>query len=55
MAGLIAMLPGTRTRLCHRMCTRRAGKATSRSMDERDFVPLVDGVHHLAKAPIELV
>ncbi|MCZ0985987.1 transposase [Streptomyces diastatochromogenes] len=55
MAGLIAMRPGSRTRLCHRLRTHPAGKGKRRSMGERDFIALVDGVHQLVKAPIVLV
>ncbi|MFD8793792.1 transposase [Streptomyces vinaceus] len=52
VAGLIAMRPGSRTRLCHRLVTHPAVKGKRRSMSERDFIALVDGVHHLVKAPI---
>ncbi|MFF9206584.1 transposase [Streptomyces sp. NPDC014986] len=55
VAGLIAMRPGSRTRLCHRLRTHRAGKNMRRSMGERDFIALIDGVHQLLKTPIVLV
>ncbi|WP_249040283.1 IS630 family transposase [Streptomyces chryseus] len=55
VAGLIEMRPGSRTRLCHRLRSHRAGKSTRRSMGERDFIALLDGVHQLIKAPIVLV
>ncbi|MGW7613820.1 winged helix-turn-helix domain-containing protein [Streptomyces sp. NPDC054766] len=55
VAGLIAMRPGSRTRLCHRLRTHPAGKGKRRSMGERDFIALIDGTHHLVKAPIVLV
>ncbi|WP_457663793.1 IS630 family transposase [Streptomyces europaeiscabiei] len=55
VAGLIAMRPGSRTRLCHRLRTHPAGKGARRSMGERDFIALIDGTHHLVKAPIVLV
>ncbi|MCX5233292.1 transposase [Streptomyces sp. NBC_00233] len=55
VAGLIAMRPGSRTRLCHRLRTHPAGKGKRRSMDERDFIALADGVHQLVRAPILLV
>ncbi|WP_432190687.1 IS630 family transposase, partial [Streptomyces sp. Tue6028] len=55
VAGLIAMRPGSRTRLCHRPRTHRVGSGTRRSMSERDFIALVDGTHHLVRAPIVLV
>ncbi|MCX4597483.1 IS630 family transposase [Streptomyces sp. NBC_01549] len=55
VAGLIAMRPSSRTRLCHRLRTHPAGKGKRRSMGERDFIALIDGVHQLVKAPIVLV
>lgn len=55
VAGMIAMRPGSRTRLCHRLRTHRAGNGSRRSMGERDFITLIDGVHQLVKAPIVLV
>ncbi|MFD8159639.1 transposase [Streptomyces solisilvae] len=55
VAGLIAMRPGSRIRLCHRLGTHPVGKGKRRSMGERDFIVLIDGVHHLVKAPIVLV
>ncbi|WP_280893130.1 MULTISPECIES: transposase [unclassified Streptomyces] len=55
MAGLIAWRSGSRTRLCHRLLTRPAGKGTRGSMSERDHIALLDGVHQLVKAPIVLV
>ncbi|MCX4578071.1 winged helix-turn-helix domain-containing protein [Streptomyces sp. NBC_01571] len=42
VAGLIAMRPGSRTWLCHRLRTHPAGKGERRSMGERDFIALVD-------------
>lgn len=55
MTGLIAMRPGSRTRLCHRLRTHRPGKDRRRIMGERDFIALIDGVHQLFNAPIALV
>ncbi|WUJ00934.1 winged helix-turn-helix domain-containing protein [Streptomyces sp. NBC_00391] len=55
VAGMIAMRPGSRTRLCHRLRTHGAGKGKRRIMGERDFIALIDGIHHLVKAPIVLV
>lgn len=55
MAGLIAWRPGSRTRLCHRLRTHPTGKGKRRSMGERDFIALIDGVHQLVKEPIVLV
>ncbi|MER7469011.1 transposase [Streptomyces sp. NPDC097981] len=55
VAGLIATRPGSRTRLSYRLISHPAGKGKRRSMGERDFTALVDGVHQLVKAPIVLV
>ncbi|MFD6325195.1 IS630 family transposase [Streptomyces sp. NPDC058442] len=55
VAGLIAMRPGSRTRLCHRLRTHPTGRGRRRSMSERDFVALIDGTHQLVRAPIVLV
>jgi hypothetical protein len=55
VAGLIAMRPGSSTRLCHRLRSHLAGKGKRRSMGERDFIALIDSVHQLVKAPIVLV
>ncbi|MFF8717174.1 transposase [Streptomyces sp. NPDC015184] len=59
VAGLIAMRPGSRTRLCHRLIAQPAGKSKGkgkrRSMGERDFIALLDGAHQLIKAPVVLV
>ncbi|WP_446750553.1 IS630 family transposase [Streptomyces sp. WZ-12] len=55
VAGLVAMRPGSRTRLCHRLIAHPAGKGKRRSMSERDFIALIDGAHQLVKAPIVLV
>jgi putative transposase len=42
VAGLIAMRPGSRTRLCHRLRTHPSGKGGRRSIAERDFIALID-------------
>ncbi|MFC5675227.1 hypothetical protein [Streptomyces incanus] len=55
VAGLIAMRPGSRTRLCHRLRAHPAGRGKRRSMGERDFIALIDGVHQLVRAPVVLV
>ncbi|WP_037683104.1 transposase [Streptomyces griseus] len=55
VAGLVAMRPGSRTRLCRRLISHPAGKGKRRSMSERDFIELIDGAHQLVKAPIVLV
>jgi transposase len=55
VAGLIAMRPGSRTRLCYRIRRHTGRKGERRSMSERDYIGLIDGLHHLVKAPIVLV
>jgi transposase len=55
VAGLIAIRPGSHTRLYHRLRTHPAGKGKRRSLGERDFIALINSVHHLVKAPIVLV
>ncbi|WP_413105735.1 IS630 family transposase [Streptomyces sp. Inha503] len=55
VAGLIALRPGSRSRLCHRLIAPPAGKGKRRSMSERDFLALLDGTHQLIKAPVVLV
>jgi hypothetical protein len=52
---MVAVRPGSRTRLCHRLISHPAGKGKRRSMGERDFIGLIDGAHQLLKAPIVLV
>ena len=55
MAGLIAMRPGSRIRLCHRLRTHPRGQGKAPQYGERDFIALIDGIHQLVKAPIVLV
>ncbi|MET7429815.1 hypothetical protein ABZT16_12610 [Streptomyces flaveolus] len=55
MAGLTAMRPDSRNRLCHRLPIHPAGKGKRRGMGEGGFVALIDGVHQLVKAPVVLV
>ncbi|MFC9285174.1 transposase [Streptomyces sp. NPDC057052] len=55
VAGPMATRPDSRTRLCHRLRVRPAGRGKRRSTDERDFIGLVEGVHQLVRAPIVLV
>jgi hypothetical protein len=50
VAGLIAMRPGSRTRLCYRIRRHTGRKGERRSMSERDYIGLIDGLHHLVKA-----
>ncbi|MFD3658880.1 transposase [Streptomyces sp. NPDC058620] len=55
VAGLIAMRPGSRTRLSCRLLAHPAGNSKRRSMSESDFIALIDGMHHLVRAPLVLV
>ncbi|MET8957781.1 transposase [Streptomyces sp. NPDC004533] len=55
VAGLIAMRPGSRTRLCHRLRLHTGRKGNRRSLSEHDYIGLIDGMHQLVKAPIVLV
>ncbi|MFF1792550.1 transposase [Kitasatospora sp. NPDC058243] len=54
-AGLIAMRPGSRTRLSHRLRLHSGRKGERRSMSEQDCIGLIDGMHQLVRAPIVLV
>jgi hypothetical protein len=49
------MRPGSRTRLCHRLRRHTGRKGERRSLSERDYIALIDGMHHLVKAPLVLV
>lgn len=55
MAGLIALRPGTRTRLCYRLRVHHGRKSERRSLSETDYIRLLDGAHQMLKAPIILV
>jgi transposase len=55
VAGLIAMRPGSRTRMCHRIRRHTGRKDERRSMSEQDYIGLIDGIHQMVKAPIVLV
>ncbi|MER5638093.1 transposase [Kitasatospora sp. NPDC002227] len=54
-AGLLAMRPGSRTRLCHRLRRHTGRKGERRSLSERDYIGLIDGIHQLVRTPIVLV
>jgi putative transposase len=54
-AGLIAVRPDPRTRLCHRLQLRTGHQGERRSLSEHDCIELIDGIHHLVRAPIVLV
>ena len=53
--GLIAMRPGSRTRLCRRVKTHRGRTGERRSLSETNYIALLDAVHQQLRAPIVLV
>ncbi|MFD5660009.1 transposase [Streptomyces hirsutus] len=55
VAGLIALRPGCRTRLCYRIRVHHGRRSERRSLSETAYIRLVDGAHQLLKAPIVLV
>ncbi|MFF0110999.1 transposase [Streptomyces hirsutus] len=55
LAGLIALRPGSRTRLCYRLRVHHGRRGERRSLSETDYMRLVDSVHQLLRAPIVLV
>jgi hypothetical protein len=55
MAGLSALRPGPRTRLCYRLRVHHGRKGERRSLSETDYIRLIDGAHQTLKAPIILV
>ncbi|WP_309074944.1 transposase [Streptomyces sp. NWU339] len=55
LAGLIALRPGSRTRLCYRGRVHHGRRGERRSLSEADYLRLVDGTHQLLRAPIVLV
>jgi hypothetical protein len=55
VAHLIAMRPGTRSRLCYRIRVHHKRRGERRSLSQTDYTHLIDGIHRLLKAPIVLV
>ena len=55
IAGLVAVKPGSRTRLLYRIHVHRRRKGERRSMSERDYIGLIDAAHQQLKAPIILI
>ncbi|MET8220906.1 IS630 family transposase [Streptomyces hirsutus] len=55
LAGLIALRPGSRTRLCYRIRVHHGRRGERRSLSEADYMRLLDGTHQLLRAPIVLV
>ncbi len=54
VAGLIAMRPGSWTRMYHRLRRHMGRKGERRSLSEHDCIALIDGIHQLVKEPIVL-
>ena len=46
MAALIATRPGLRTRPCYATYVHRGRKHERRSFAEKDYIALIDSVHH---------
>ncbi|MFE9976875.1 IS630 family transposase [Streptomyces hirsutus] len=55
LAGLIALRPGSRTRLCYRIRVHHGRRGERRSLSEADYMRLLDGTHQLLRVPIVLV
>ncbi len=55
VAGLLGFRPGRAARLCYRLRRHTGRKGERRSLSERDYIRLLDGAHHLLKAPLIVV
>lgn len=55
VAGLLCYRPGLPARLCYRLRRHTGRKGERRSLSERDYIHLLDGAHHLLKAPLIMV
>ncbi|WUS53621.1 transposase (plasmid) [Streptomyces mirabilis] len=55
MAGLLCYRPGLPARLCYRPRRHTGRKGERRSLGESDYIHLLDGAHHLLKAPLIVV
>ncbi|NGO44096.1 IS630 family transposase [Streptomyces sp. YC419] len=55
VAGLLCYRPGLPARLCYRLRRHTGRKGERRSLGERDYIRLLDGAHHLLKAPLIVV
>jgi hypothetical protein len=55
VAGLLCYRPGLRARLCYRLRRHTGRKGERRSLSEMDYIRLLDGAHHLLKAPLIVV
>lgn len=55
VAGLLCFKPGLPARLCYRLRWHTGRKDERRSLGESDYIHLLDGAHHLLKAPLIVV
>ncbi|MBW8706995.1 hypothetical protein MBT84_45935 [Streptomyces sp. MBT84] len=55
VAGLLCFKPGLPARLCYRLRRHTGRKDERRSLGESDYIHLLDGAHHLLKAPLIVV
>ncbi|MFJ9908880.1 transposase [Streptomyces sp. NPDC101152] len=55
MARLLCCRPGLPARLCYRLRRHTGRKGERRSLGESDYIHLLDGAHHLLKAPLIVV
>jgi hypothetical protein len=55
VAGLLCFRPGQPARLCYRLRRHTGRKGERRSLGETDYIRLLDGAHHLLKAPLIVV
>jgi hypothetical protein len=55
VAGLLCYRPGLPARLCYRLRRHTGRKGERRSLGESDYIHLLDGAHHLLKAPLIVV
>lgn len=55
MAGLLCYRPGLPARLCYRLRRHTGRKGERRSLGESDYIRLLDGAHHLLRAPLIVV
>ncbi|MFG3134583.1 transposase, partial [Streptomyces tendae] len=55
VAGLLCYRPALPARLCYRLRRHTGRKGERRSLGESDYIHLLDGAHHLLKAPLIVV
>jgi transposase len=55
VAGLLCFRPGLPARPCYRLRRHTGRKGERRSLGETDHIRLLDGAHHLLKAPLIVV